>query len=193
MRSSSRRCSSSLRRRIGSWPEWPWLWEYGAMCRLCSHISPPSRCANDSASCTFDSRSDFTSLPAARSRTRRSPRCGSCGAPRGCVATTWMPSSAASPRATTLPAARLGPTLASPPMLRMSEDAYAAMIGHAYDGLPDEACGLLVGPLTSGRRSSGSRRVATRRRAVADVHDRPPRPPPHRPRSARTTGSRSWA
>jgi proteasome lid subunit RPN8/RPN11 len=33
-------------------------------------------------------------------------------------------------------------------MLRMSDDAYAAMIGHAYDGLPDEACGLLVGCLT---------------------------------------------
>ncbi len=34
-------------------------------------------------------------------------------------------------------------------MLRMSDDAYAAMIGHAYDGLPDEACGLLVGTATS--------------------------------------------
>jgi proteasome lid subunit RPN8/RPN11 len=34
-------------------------------------------------------------------------------------------------------------------MLRMSDDAYAAMIGHAYDGLPDEACGLLVGSLTA--------------------------------------------
>ena len=30
-------------------------------------------------------------------------------------------------------------------MLRLSESAYAAMVGHAYDGLPDEACGLLVG------------------------------------------------
>lgn len=30
-------------------------------------------------------------------------------------------------------------------MLRLSENAYAAMIGHAYDGLPDEACGLLGG------------------------------------------------
>src|SRR5262245_47052812 len=33
------------------------------MWRLCSHISPPSRWPNDSASCTFDSRSDFTSEP----------------------------------------------------------------------------------------------------------------------------------
>jgi proteasome lid subunit RPN8/RPN11 len=30
-------------------------------------------------------------------------------------------------------------------MLRLSQQAYAAMVGHAYDGLPDEACGLLVG------------------------------------------------
>lgn len=30
-------------------------------------------------------------------------------------------------------------------MLRLAASAYAAMIGHAYDGLPDEACGLLGG------------------------------------------------
>ena len=30
-------------------------------------------------------------------------------------------------------------------VLRISDDAYAEMIGHAYDGLPDEACGLLGG------------------------------------------------
>ena len=30
-------------------------------------------------------------------------------------------------------------------MLRLTHAAYAAMIGHAYDGLPDEACGLLGG------------------------------------------------
>lgn len=30
-------------------------------------------------------------------------------------------------------------------MLRLTPLAYAAMVGHAYDGLPDEACGLLVG------------------------------------------------
>ena len=30
-------------------------------------------------------------------------------------------------------------------MLRLSGSAYAAMVGHAYDGMPDEACGLLVG------------------------------------------------
>jgi proteasome lid subunit RPN8/RPN11 len=32
-------------------------------------------------------------------------------------------------------------------MLHLTESAHAAMVGHAYDGLPDEACGLLVGRL----------------------------------------------
>ena len=32
-------------------------------------------------------------------------------------------------------------------MLRLSSSSYAGMVGHAYDGLPDEACGLLVGRL----------------------------------------------
>jgi proteasome lid subunit RPN8/RPN11 len=36
-------------------------------------------------------------------------------------------------------------TLPSAGVLRLSGSAYAAMVGHAYDGLPDEACGLLVG------------------------------------------------
>jgi proteasome lid subunit RPN8/RPN11 len=39
-------------------------------------------------------------------------------------------------------------------MLRISELAYSTMIAHAYDGLPDEACGLLVGSLA---RSSAPR------------------------------------
>ena len=30
-------------------------------------------------------------------------------------------------------------------MLQIESRAYAAMVGHAYDGLPDEACGLLGG------------------------------------------------
>lgn len=32
-------------------------------------------------------------------------------------------------------------------MLRLTSAAYVEMIGHAYDGLPDEACGLLGGRL----------------------------------------------
>jgi len=33
-------------------------------------------------------------------------------------------------------------------VLKISNLAYAQMLGAAYDGLPDEACGLLVGSLT---------------------------------------------
>ncbi|MDQ1375262.1 MAG: [CysO sulfur-carrier protein]-S-L-cysteine hydrolase [Actinomycetota bacterium] len=29
-------------------------------------------------------------------------------------------------------------------MLRLAPDVYKAMIGHCYDGLPDEACGLVA-------------------------------------------------
>ena len=32
----------------------------------------------------------------------------------------------------------------SPP-LRLTEDQYRTMVAHCYDGLPDEACGLLAG------------------------------------------------
>ena len=32
-------------------------------------------------------------------------------------------------------------------MVHLTESAHAAMVGHAYDGLPDEACGLLIGHL----------------------------------------------
>ena len=31
--------------------------------------------------------------------------------------------------------------------LRLTESQYATIIGSCYDGLPDEACGLLIGPL----------------------------------------------
>ncbi len=31
-------------------------------------------------------------------------------------------------------------------MLRLPHDLYTAMVGHCLSGLPDEACGLLVGP-----------------------------------------------
>ena len=33
------------------------------------------------------------------------------------------------------------------PMLRLTESQYATIVGNCYDGLPNEACGLLVGPL----------------------------------------------
>lgn len=36
------------------------------------------------------------------------------------------------------------------PMLALSEAQYQRIIGHCYDGLPDEACGLLAGPVVAG-------------------------------------------
>lgn len=33
------------------------------------------------------------------------------------------------------------------PVLRLTETQYMTIVGHCYDGLPDEACGLLLGPL----------------------------------------------
>ena len=35
-------------------------------------------------------------------------------------------------------------------MLRLAASAHAALVGHAYDGLPDEACGLLLGDPDAG-------------------------------------------
>ena len=37
-----------------------------------------------------------------------------------------------------------------PPVLRLAHDTWIEMIGHAYDGLPLEACGLLGGRPESG-------------------------------------------
>ena len=34
------------------------------------------------------------------------------------------------------------------PTLRLAEDQYRTIVGHCYDGLPDEACGLLIGPVS---------------------------------------------
>jgi proteasome lid subunit RPN8/RPN11 len=35
------------------------------------------------------------------------------------------------------------------PTLRITLEQYRGIVAHCYDGLPDEACGLLAGPLTS--------------------------------------------
>jgi proteasome lid subunit RPN8/RPN11 len=35
------------------------------------------------------------------------------------------------------------------PVLRLSQAQYRAVVAHCYDGLPDEACGLLAGPVTA--------------------------------------------
>ena len=39
--------------------------------------------------------------------------------------------------------------------LRLTESQYATIVGNCYDGVPDEACGLLVGPLSPNGMSSG--------------------------------------
>jgi [CysO sulfur-carrier protein]-S-L-cysteine hydrolase len=44
--------------------------------------------------------------------------------------------------------------------LRLSESHYATIIGNCYDGLPDEACGLLVGPLGNDGKPTGRIRLA---------------------------------
>ena len=38
-----------------------------------------------------------------------------------------------------------------PAVLQVTRQTWLEMVGHAYDGLPDEACGLLAGPPGSSR------------------------------------------
>jgi proteasome lid subunit RPN8/RPN11 len=45
-------------------------------------------------------------------------------------------------------------TFASP-TLRLTEAQYRRIVGHCYDGLPDEACGLLGGPVTADEEPTG--------------------------------------
>ena len=40
--------------------------------------------------------------------------------------------------------------------LRLTESQYATIVGNCYDGLPDEACGLLIGPLSAHGISTGA-------------------------------------
>ncbi len=42
------------------------------------------------------------------------------------------------------------------PTLRLTESQYAAIIGNCYDGLPNEACGLLIGPLGDNGEPTGA-------------------------------------
>ena len=41
------------------------------------------------------------------------------------------------------------------PVLVLSGDQYRTMVAHCYDGLPDEACGLLAGPVHAGGEPTG--------------------------------------
>ena len=42
------------------------------------------------------------------------------------------------------------------PTLRLSTVQYEQIVAHCYDGLPDEACGLLAGPLDPGGEPTGT-------------------------------------
>jgi proteasome lid subunit RPN8/RPN11 len=42
------------------------------------------------------------------------------------------------------------------PTLRLTEAQYRTIVGHCYDGLPDEACGLLAGPVDGRNEPLGS-------------------------------------
>src|SRR3954447_15019192 len=41
------------------------------------------------------------------------------------------------------------------PTLRLTESQYATIVGNCYDGLPNEACGLFIGPLDAGGEPTG--------------------------------------
>jgi proteasome lid subunit RPN8/RPN11 len=41
------------------------------------------------------------------------------------------------------------------PTLRLGTDQYRRIVAHCYDGLPDEACGLLAGPLRPDNEPTG--------------------------------------
>ena len=45
-------------------------------------------------------------------------------------------------------AAELEGSWVDDPALRLSKAHYEVIVGHCFDGLPDEACGLLAGPMT---------------------------------------------
>ena len=75
-------------------------------------------------------------------------------------------------------------TFASP-TLRLTDDQYRIVVGHCYDGLPDEACGLLAGPMIGGRAHRCDQRglpVPQRRCIGPHLHRRRPRLPARDPR-----------
>ncbi len=44
----------------------------------------------------------------------------------------------------------------TPPTLRLTDAQYRTIVAHCYDGLPDEACGLLGGPLDGDSEPTGT-------------------------------------
>ncbi len=55
------------------------------------------------------------------------------------------------------------------PALRLSERQYQQIVAHCYDGLPDEACGLLGGPMRDGAPTGSVTRVYPCRNADASA------------------------
>lgn len=47
-------------------------------------------------------------------------------------------------------------------MLRLTAEVHARLVAHAYDALPDEACGLLAGPAPTGPAAAAAGAKATR-------------------------------
>lgn len=41
------------------------------------------------------------------------------------------------------------------PTLRITAEQYGVIVGHCFDGLPDEACGMLAGPMTEAGEATG--------------------------------------
>ncbi len=57
----------------------------------------------------------------------------------------------------------------APAPLRLTEAQYLTIVGHCYDGLPDEACGLLIGPMDGGEPTGVVTEVRPARNADASA------------------------
>ena len=67
-----------------------------------------------------------------------------------------------------LPESRLEPRLATP-TLRLTLGQYRVIVAHCLDGLPDEACGMLAGPMVGGEPTGEVRAVVPCRNADASA------------------------
>ena len=74
----------------------------------------------------------------------------------------------------------------STPTLRLTESQYRTIVAHCYDGLPNEACGLFLGPVgadeRTDRRAQRGPPDRERRRVGDDLHRRLARPAARRSR-----------
>ena len=58
-------------------------------------------------------------------------------------------------------------TTFAPPVLRLTTEQYRRIVAHCYFGLPDEACGLLGGPVVGGEASGAISEVYPAKNADA--------------------------